>query len=141
MFRKAIPKHNLHAFREKSNAFSAFFSKILTSGGRTRLRPRVAGGGCAASVDSFARVRHLVLPRNANSETVGRTQQVVSILFQRLSAVRASAGIIICRAKRVFPRREAPPAKRDANASYVLSRSGALPQWRLHLPRSAVNKT
>ena len=39
------------------------------------------GGGCAASVDSFARVRHLVLPRNANSETVGRTQQVVSIMF------------------------------------------------------------
>ena len=26
------------------------------------MRPRVAGGGCAASVDSFARVRQTLLP-------------------------------------------------------------------------------
>ena len=51
-----------------------------------RIASRFAGGGVAAVVNSFSRVRHLIFPRNANSETAGRTLQIVSILFQSNSS-------------------------------------------------------
>ncbi|MBQ7731056.1 MAG: hypothetical protein IJT68_04370 [Lentisphaeria bacterium] len=52
--------------QENQAGFSPFFGQIITMWERKDApRPRFAWGGFAASVNSFARVRQIMLPRDA----------------------------------------------------------------------------